>query len=246
MDSNIVHPGDRIEIRILRQVEKCKKVGEQPPVYYSKVQNIQKDGLIEAIMPTENEKNVSFPTGIRFEFVFFTASGIYRCVAYIKDQYVKENIYLILVDPKTPLEKFRRREYYRFECVMDMQYMFITEEEAAMEEISILKEHHKLKYPKDFFKEAVAVELSGGDLRFIAYEATEKGNYLIIILRLENESMDNLLEIVGKVILCQKIKTVSREIKYEYRVNFLFKNQTKRELIIKYIFEQERRSRQKG
>ena len=34
------------------------------------------------------------------------------------------------------------------------------------------------KYPKDFFKEAVAVELSGGDLRFIAYEATEKGNYL--------------------------------------------------------------------
>lgn len=70
MDSNIVHPGDRIEIRILRQVEKCKKVGEQPPVYYSKVQNIQKDGLIEAIMPTENEKNVSFPTDIRFEFVF--------------------------------------------------------------------------------------------------------------------------------------------------------------------------------
>ncbi len=61
-------------------------------------------------------------------------------------------------------------------------------------------------------------------------------------IRLANESMDYLLEIVGKIVICQKMENE----KYEYRVNFLMKDEKKRELIIKYIFEQERRSRQKG
>ena len=73
-----------------------------------------------------------------------------------------------------------------------------------------------------------------------------KGDYLFLSLRLESESMNYLLEIVGKVLLCQEIESGNKEKKYEYRINFLMWNQKEREIIIKYIFEQERRRRQKG
>ena len=46
--------------------------------------------------------------------------------------------------------------------------------------------------------------------------------------------------------ICQKVDPGQSKEKYEYRVNFIMKDEKKRELIIKYIFEQERRSRQKG
>ena len=244
MNSNIVRPGDKIEIRILQQVEQGKKIGEMPPAYYSKVENVQENGMMEVLVPTREGKVSSPPGGVRLEVVFHTKSGMYRCVAHIKNRYIKENLYLMLVEPKTPLEKFQRREFYRFECVMDMEYMMITEEEAEIEKVAELKEHHRLNYPEDLPKEAIAVDISGGGIRFVGYEPGNPGDYLMIAIRLENESMDYFLEIVGKVLICQKIE--SREEKYEYRVNFLMKNQKEREMIIKYIFEQERKSRQKG
>lgn len=246
MNSNIVQIGDKIDIRILQQVEQGKKTGERPPAYRSKVQNILKDGSIEVSVPTENGNNVSLPNGIRLEFMFYTQNGLYRCVAHIKERYVKENLYLLRIEAKTPLEKFQRREYYRFECAMDMFYLPVTAEEAEIEKVEDIKEHHRLKYPEDLPKEAIAVDLSGGGLRFVGYEPGEKGDYLLITIRLENESMDYLLEVVGNVLTCQRVETSAKEKKYEYRVNFLMKDQKEREKIIKYIFEQERRSRQKG
>lgn len=246
MNSNIVKIGDKIDIRILQQVEQGKKTGERPPAYHSKVQNILKDGSMEVEVPTAGGKSISLPAGIRLEFVFYTRNGLYRCVTHIKERYIRDNLYLLRIEPKTPLEKFQRREYYRFECVMDMLYMPITEEEVAIKKIEEVKEHHRLKYPEDLPKEAIAVDLSGGGIRFVGYEPGERGDYLLLTIRLENESMDYLLEVVGRVLTCQRVEARAKEKKYEYRVQFLMKDQREREMIIKYIFEQERRSRQKG
>ncbi len=246
MNSNIVRPGDKVEIRILQQVEQGKKLGEQPPVYYSIVENIRDDGFFEVLVPTKEGKTQAPPGGVRLEFRFYARGGLYRCVAHIKNRYIRENLYLLLIEPRSPLEKFQRREYYRFECVMDMQYMMITDEEAEIEDITELKEHHRLNYPEDLAREAIAVDISGGGLRFVANMPGTKGDYLVLSLRLENESMNYLLEIVGKVLLCQEIESGDKEKKYEYRINFLMRDQKEREKIIKYIFEQERKSRQKG
>lgn len=245
MNVDILKPGDKIEIQILQQLEQGRKSGELPVTYYSMVEDIQEDGLIEVVMPTKVGKNEPLLSGVRLEFVFYTDTGRYRCVAHVKKRYVRGNRYLMLVEPKTPLEKFQRREYYRFECAMDMQYLMITEEEAEIEDITELKEHHRLNYPEDLFQDAVAVDVSGGGIRFIGNTPGSKGDYLVISIRLKNDSMDYLLEIVGRILLCQKIESGKREEKYEYRTNFLMKNQKEREIIIKYIFEQERINKQK-
>ncbi len=128
---------------------------------------------------------------------------------------------------------------------MDMEYFAITEEEAGMGDMAGLKEHHRLCFPGDTPLHGVAVDISGGGIRFVGDRPGEQEGYLFISIRLKNKSMDYLLETVGKTILCQKVGTVKKETKYEYRANFLMRNQKEREIIIKYIFEQERVNRQK-
>lgn len=245
MNADILKPGDKIEIQVAQQLRQGRKLGELPTTYYSMVEDIREDGTIEALMPAKVGRNAPLFSGVRLDFVFYTNAGMYRCVAQVSERYVRENICLMLVEPKTPLEKFQRREYYRFGCVMDMQYLKITEEEAAIEDITELKEHHRVNYPEDFFQDAIAVDISGGGMRFIGNKPGETGDYLVISIRLESNSMDYYLEIVGRIMLCQKKESEKKEDKYEYRINFLMKNQKEREIIIKYIFEQERINRQK-
>ncbi len=251
MNTGILKIGDNVEVRILQQVEQGWKTGDRPDSYASKIQNILDNGDIEIDMPTREGKNASLPSGVRLEFLFYTQVGIYRCVAHIKNRYIRENLYLLLIEPKTPLEKFQRREHYRFECALDMLYLLIKPNELDISPIEELKEHHRLTYPEDLAKEAIAVDLSGGGMRFVAYEAADNGDYMVISLPLENESMSYTLEVVACVLTCQQIKkhTGKRkdsQKKYEYRVKFLMKNPEDREWIIKFIFEQERLRRQEG
>lgn len=246
MKSNVVKTGDKVEIRILQQVEQGRKLGDYPPAYRSVVEHVQEDGSIELLVPIVKGKIDVPPSGVRLEALFYSRAGMYRCVAHIKNRFLKENVYLMLMELKSPLEKFQRREFYRFECVMDIQYMIITEEETEIDNITDLKEHHRLTYPEELAKNAVAVDISGGGIRFVSDQPAKEGSHLLIDIRLVNESMDYPLELIGKVVICQKVEPRQKEEKYEYRVNFIMKDEKKRELIIKYIFEQERRSRQKG
>ncbi len=244
MGSNIIKIGDKVDIRILQHVEQAKRTGERPVVYHSKVLDILAGGRLEVSVPQENGRNVLLPKGIRLEFIFYSSGDIYRCIAHIKDRYAKDQIPMFLVEPKTALEKYQRRDYYRFECAMDMQYMPITEVEAEMEDIAEIKEHHRLHYPQDLPRDGVAVDLSGGGVRFVGGWLGDNWRYVLMSMHLKNEAMDYHLEIVGDILLRQKAK--ADQPKYEYRVNFLPKSRTEREMIIKYIFEQERRSREKG
>ncbi len=250
MGSEIVKVGNKVDIRILQQVEQGWKTGERPISYRTIVQDILENGDIEVAVPTEGGENVPLPSGVRLEFVFYTKRGMYRCVAQIKDRYIKNRIYLLCIEQKTPLEKFQRREYYRFECVMEIQYYPIMQHEVDITPLEELKEHHRLTYPEDLPKKAIAVDISGGGLRFISEEPGQKDDYMIVSVKLETESMNYHLEVVGKILSCQKVENQSGsrknvQEKYEHRVQF-FMTPKEREQIIKYIFEQERKSRQKG
>ncbi len=122
MGSDIIKVGDKVDIRILQQVEQGRKSGLRPTTYRSKVQDIKKNGEMEIGVPTERGDNVIVPSGVRLEFLFYTRTGMYRCIGHIKDRYIKERMYLLLFERKTPLEKFQRRQYYRFECLLDIYY----------------------------------------------------------------------------------------------------------------------------
>lgn len=250
MGSNIVNVGDKIDIRILQQVNQEKETGVMTKAYKSSVQDIKPNGLFEIGMPMYGGKMVLLSTGIRYEIIFYTRNGLYRCTAQVKERYKTDSLYMLLIEPKSPLEKFQRREYFRFECAMDMEYAMITEEEAKIEDIEELKQHHKEQFPEDEMQKGIAVDLSGGGIRFVGEKEGQKGEFLLISIFLRCIDVNHQLEVAGRVLSCKVLDKVSGNKrgpkKYEYRVQFLTREQRKREIIIKYIFEQERKNRQKG
>ncbi len=250
MGSDIVKIGDKVDIRILQQVEQGWKTGERPDTYRSKVQDVKENGDIEIEVPTQEGKSVSLPSGVRLEFLFYTRTGMFRCVAHIKRRYVRGRLYLFLIEQKTPLEKFQRREYYRFECVMEMSFYPVSKEEIDITPLNELKEHHRLTVPEDLPRKALAVDISGGGIRFVSDHPGQEGEYMVVSLTLPSEQSELKLDMLGQTMVCQSIEKKSggkknTQEKYEYRVQFI-KGSKEREQIIKYIFEQERKSRQKG
>lgn len=246
MNSNIINVGDKVDIRILQQVEREDPSDIIPKVYKSSVQDLRSNGLFEIAMPIYGGKMVLLSVGIRYECVFYTRKGLYRCIVQVKERYKSEGLYMLLMEPKTPLEKFQRREYFRFECAMDIDYCKITAEEAGIEKIENLKEKHFSSQPDAVMNKGIAVDLSGGGIRFVAEEEGKKGEYIFLSIFLRSTDVNQLLEFSGRVLSCKRIERERGEKRYEYRVQFLTKDQKKREIIIKYIFEQERKNRQKG
>lgn len=246
MNANIINVGDKIDIRVFKQVDLEQKTGEKPKIYKSMVQDIKAEGLLEISMPVEAGKMILLPMGVRLEFVLYSQNALYRFSAQVKERYKVKNMYMLLIEMKSSLEKLQRREYYRFECVMDMWYQSITEEETQIEDMEELKVYHKSEFPDSIPEKAIAVDISGGGIRFTSDKQREKGEFLLITIKLQSTSIDSELEIASRLLSCRRIESDSNVKKYEYRVEFITNDQKKREMIIKYIFEQERKSRQKG
>ena len=90
----------------------------------------------------------------------------------------------------------------------------------------------------------VAVDLSGGGMKFRSEVQLKPRDQILIMLRLINARMDKQYQIVGEVIACTEVRTEKIRL-YESRVQFSIKDNKIREEIIRYIFEEERRNRQK-
>ncbi|MEY8392086.1 hypothetical protein D3Z36_03565 [Lachnospiraceae bacterium] len=252
MGSEVIKIGDKVDVQILQNIEKDKsgkrsKRDKSQKVYHSRVQDILENGMFEIEVPTMGGRMIFLPTGVRLEFLFYTKSGMYRCLGHIKERYNKECLNLLLIERKTPWEKFQRRDYYRHECLMEILYYPILKEELEQVSIEELKTHHRMLYPQETPQNGIAVDISGGGARIVTDRPGERGEYLVISMSL-NE--DDYMEVLGEVLFCQGLENkygdrANNQSKYEYRIQFSIDSK-ERERIIKYIFEQERKYRQKG
>ena len=70
--TDLIKPGDKIDIRLLQQVENEERTGDTVKVYKSQVLDINKRGNLEISMPTEGTKLILLPLDVRLEFVFYS------------------------------------------------------------------------------------------------------------------------------------------------------------------------------
>lgn len=241
MVSSILKVGDKVEIRAVQQVENQKQEGMPPRVMKSVIYDMKDDGTLELGMPTEGNKMVLLALGIRYELVFYAKGGLYQCIGQVKERYKSDNLYMVSMELKSNLSKLQRREYYRFECLLDIQFFIITAEEAMLENSREILIHHEQAYPNDELHKGIAVDISGGGLRFVSEESMEIKSTILVRLHLVNENIDREFWVPG--IILQKRKLDKELVKYEYRVKLYMKDTRVREQIIKYIFEEERKSR---
>lgn len=242
--SDIIRPGDKIDIRLMQQIENAERTGTEASTYKSQVLDILDNGDLEISMPTETGKLILLPLGVRFEFVFYSGGSLYRSMGLVVERYKRDNLYMLVVELKTQLEKFQRREFYRYNCTLNVGYFILNEEQIKMESTDeILSDLMDVDF-KEKRRSGVIVDISGGGMKFRSADELKPNDQILVMLRLTNDKTDRQFQIRGNIIECRRVEK-SKDQLFESRVKFIIEDNRIREEIIRYIFEEERRIRQK-
>lgn len=243
--SDIIRLGDKIDVRLVQKMENTDKNGESPEVYRSQVLDIKENGNFEIAMPTEKGRLILLPLGVRFEFVFYSYTGsLYRSIGQVVERYKKDGFYMLEIQLRTALEKFQRREFYRYNCAMDFTFYILDEEQKNMESADDIYRDMADGESNMTPCHGVMVDLSGGGMKFRSSNELSPGDKIMIMLRLTNDKMDRHFHVLSNVIACIEVHTPAK-VMYESRLKFIIEDNRIREEIIRYIFEEERKIRQK-
>lgn len=246
----LIRPGDKVDITFIQQLENMSNGGEPQKVYKSQVLDLKKNGNLSISMPSEGSRLILLPLGVRLEFVFYCKGGLYRAMGQIKERYKSENVYMLEIELKTQIEKYQRREYFRYPCILDINYYTITEEEAKFESgdallIHLREDEEATEKNREREYTGSIVDLSGGGVRFRTSKELEPKQWLLFEIHLQNENINKQYYIIGAVISCAKTEKMSEKL-FEIRAKFQINDASTREEIIRFIFEEERKSRQRG
>lgn len=241
MVSKIIGIGNRVEftkVEGTRGGKADEKNVLKKKVYVSKVCDIIDDTRIKVAMPIEGGHIVAVSLNTKLDACFYTAKGLYHGRVLVVERMKEDNIYMMVVELQYELEKFQRRQYYRLSCTMDLQFRIMEDEEIEnFYKNKKLPDERELKLLHD----GVALDFSGGGVRFVADEKYNKDDLLLVRLVISYESTHKVYVLVGKVIATSEAKNGRK--KYESRVEFLDVSRKVREEIIKYIFFEERKQR---
>lgn len=242
--SDVIRLGDKIDIRLVQHVDNGNG-DEGPQIYRSQVLDIKSNGNFEIAMPTEKGRLILLPLGVRFEFVFYSYNGgLYKSIGQVVERYKKDGFFMLEIQLRTALEKYQRREFYRYNCTMDFKFYILDEEQKRMESADeIYRELTEGDFNEDVCQ-GIMVDLSGGGMKFRSAHELKSGDKVMILLRLTNDRMDKQFHIVSNVIACIEAH-MQGKVMYESRVRFNIEDNRIREEIIRYIFEEERKIRQK-
>lgn len=240
-------PGHKVDIHILQEAKR-KEGDDEITTYVSSVFDTTPTGEVLINMPTNAGKVVVLPMDLRYEFIFNCNGPMYKAEGEVTGRAKKESFYLLRVKLTTELTKFQRRQYYRLETMMPLIYIGIDEETALKETIDEVNDAVKdAAGDVGFVSRGIGtiMDISGGGIRFINDSPLEDTHYFLLNFQFESEadnSTKKYMSVVAKKVASDYKRLAN---KYEHRTKFLFKDEKDRELLIKYIFDEERRLRKK-
>lgn len=241
MLSDYVTPGCRVELRPVNQEEFEKEISAKKKVYQSQVSDILSEDRLEILMPMEKTRLLSLPVNSEHMIYFFTDGGIYKSSVIVVDVYKPDKYFVLLLELTAKLQKTQRREYYRLDCSIGINIRPLEEEE-----ISAAARHDRYLKPDLPFKQAVAVDISGGGLRFVGEHVYKPGTLIYCRYSLVIGEKKKDYSLMAKVLV--SIEVENKPGTYEHRAEYINIDTSEREEIIRFIFEEERkrRKREKG
>lgn len=243
MIQDILQIGNKIDICSLEKDDRKKHDGKKLPILVSQLEEIDEDGELVIQMPMYKGKLVLLSLGSRYELMFYTKRGLYRAVCQVTDRYKEDNFFMVKVMLRSNLTKFQRREYFRLECIIGMDAYELQREEAMMLSGANLEQRISDPEIAQTLSKAVIVDISGGGIRFISERKHEAGDYLAVHMTLSNENIDKDIWVVVSIVSCRK--AAQNMERYETRAEYIHMGNKLREIIIKYIFDEDRKIRKK-
>lgn len=234
--SRYIVPGNRIELQKMKRTRKEESGLEKRKIYQSQLIDILSDDRIEISMPVEKTKLILLPVDEEYDLYFYTQNGLYQCYARVIDRYKSNKVFSLLLDLTSNLRKYQRREYYRFSCALEMNSRTLEEEE-----VQAVERNSNMLVPGLPLQRSIIVDISGGGLRFVANYAYEVDCMILCKYHLWADGKSKEYNLYGRVLAVKEVE--NRPGIYEHRVQYVNIDKNNREDIIKFIFDEERKTR---
>ncbi|MCR5556845.1 MAG: flagellar brake protein [Butyrivibrio sp.] len=237
MLADYISPGNRVELKATGKIWMDNDARTRQ-IYMSKVMDITSDDRIEVLMPYERGRLVLLPVDGEYSLCFYSTKGLFQCYSRIVDRYRSDNMYVLVLDLTSQLQKLQRREYYRFSCALELKSRQCTREEVEAYEMN-----RRYLLDTSNLQRSVVVDISGGGLRFVANFRYDEGSTIYCSYRLPGNANDKDYEMLSTVLKVQELE--SRPGLFEHRIQYIYIDEDSREDIIHFIFEEERKIRKK-
>ncbi len=249
MLERLLTAGDKVEV--MRTAGLANSQNDKK-VYYSMLVDIDTEDRLTVTMPIEASRLIPLSVNERFWFVFYTHSGIYQAKGFIVSREKQGNVHVMLVKLLSELERIQRRQFYRIECVLNVEYRIMDEIECKGYEIlrtkayKTMEDRMKIKrllVPMNHqdWNKGVAIDISGGGMRFNTKILHEHPEYLEMRFGLRIGDFLKEISTPARVIRYAAVKNIPDL--YEFRVEFVEIETKQREDIVQYVFNEDRNRR---
>lgn len=237
-----VLPGDKIDI--YRQ----NTADNAGIIYKSSISDILADNVWEITMPQENGRVVLFQIGMSIDLIIYTkGKSIFKCSAIVKRRYRKENLYFLSIEIVSDLIKIQRRQFFRIQCTLDMDFNQLKyDSDVYLDETEFCSSIYKKDCEKEYLSNCMhstILDISGGGIRISTNMNLEANSYIITRFRLPVNNSNQEFVLIGQVIECEQ--NLKQSGSFSARIKFIFDQISKREQIVRYVFEEERRIRRR-
>lgn len=209
--------GMKVEIVLSDEEESLKLV--------SQFEGTCSDGTYYVSAPIYGGKIYPISVGNILDVYFVEKENFYKFKAKVLDRSRKSAISLLKIKALDEIKKIQRREFFRFECMISVNYRVVDSKKAVQD--------------KDrSFKNTITKDLSGGGLCIKIEEKLNVGDIIECELFL-NDSYKVVF--LGKIVRITECEAGKGKYKYEAGVLFQKIDDKSREKIISYIFQEQRK-----
>jgi len=224
--------GDKIEIvRIDRRTWEEKDVQ-----YISKIADI-KDEYFYIFTPIKEGVYVTFYIDEIVRVYKVSNDGVWVFDGVIEER-LREPEYMIKVKQISDVRKIQRRMFFRLPINLDIFVKLLNSDQmqkANTPEKEVIDEFSEGKIVK-----ALTKDISGGGVCFIAQEEFETGDLVLTKIPVEQE------ELILKAQILRKERIEHPAYRFMYGCKFVGVTQNEIDKIVKFIFAQQKKMRQKG
>ncbi len=195
------------------------------PVLVSQFESDSPNGTMDILAPIHEGRIFPVHRGTRMDIIYEKNGDLYKFTATALERKISGNIYLLTVKPLSEEEQLQRRTFFRFNCLLDVQYRMF--QDLAQDD-------------RGTFKKTVTKDISGGGLCLLTNERPTYGWYLEGILGIERE-----IRFIGRIVRVINVHDKGK-FNYEVGVEFVEIRNPDREKVIGFIFDSQRKLLKKG
>jgi len=223
--------GSKLEIKLLDNLYQ-----KSDHLYVSQLLDVIDENNIIAACPIHESRLVFIPDGAKVEvFIIQEKKGLFSFVGTVVSKSNKDNIAFMKIRVETEIKRFQRRQFFRLSCLLDVRYRILSD---VYQEYSPVPDNNKQNQE---YMSAITSDLSGSGVCIITDTALPEGSLVELQIKLDN---DTVVTAEGNVI--RSFKDDFRKSKYINGIQFVQLSKADRDLIIKFLFNLQRKLLKKG